>query len=1108
MSTTNQTTVTLVGAGGSPPYSFLVVAGPGTTIPATLSGPALTVDATSLATGTYSVEIQITDHIGAISTKLIEIDVVNPATFSILNRDSAFQPTSLPFATTIPLLSTGGQGAVTWALLNSVTTLPGVTLTGSTLSFSLTAFGGWTVGVRATDSLGNTVTRLISVSVVSSTVVSVVDGHALLQVNATDAETGTHSFTLAVADATETIKKATFSYSVDAPVSNVDLPETVVDHFWADGDTTEVVIPIAGDLSGFSLGNTNAVVAGNGLTATIDTTTNSLVVTGPPTSFGNSEIEVSIAIVQGNTQVATITREFTLVSYQGTNNIGVMTCSTRPYIVGEVVGLNPERPYFNSPSIFKSAGLTVQLATNSTLPQGLSLDAVTGLIYGTVLDDDVTQSVLQYVDSTGSVQGTITVVWDIVVGQFQLIDNLTDGELQSPYSATISSSSSATLASVTLHRGTLPTGMAFGLSSDQTQVVLAGTPSEAGFYDVWIQVTNTNGQVAYLYKRLVFAYVTPLVILTDALQTLLTNVAFTQTLNATGGIQPYQWAVTSGTLPAGITLNPSSGVLSGTTAVAVYNSPITFQVTDERGVTASTVLTLLIDNTLRITTTVLPVIIPGTNYTYQLQAVGGQGAYTWTLGTGSGNLPGGFTLSPSGVLSGATSLSGFSSNIIFQVTDTANNTTTATFLFTIGEVFGLIIDTEGIGPFIRGAAYNGSLKVIGNGTAPYKWSVTPDTPDPLPGNFTLTADVSTQGITATLAGLTTASLLNDSVKIQVVDANGNSAFVFLLIDTFSSLSIATTALPQATVTGNYAFQLTASGFNPAFTWSMDATSPALPDGLTLTSAGVLQGVPTAVFDTVLVFRVTDILGDFSTKPLELVSKLSTLLITTTALPNAIAGLAYNFALTATGGAPGYNWSVSPNTANALPSGLSVDPGSGTILGTTFQAGYVKPITFRVTDSINVIREVTLVLTVLAGIKLFAGPDYIQNTTLGSLGICSGGDVTAIAPRPNLSFFIVATNCISTTAAGFGFGLPAGFAATCVAVGNVNLFIGSTEVSLTGAAVFALSGPFGSAGAGNHSLNFSVSDSGVNASATFQWTVFPQPQITLGPLTGSLPEVLS
>ena len=39
---------------------------------------------------------------------------------------------------------------------------------------------------------------------------------------------------------------------------------------------------------------------------------------------------------------------------------------------------------------------------------------------------------------------------------------------------------------------------------------------------------------------------------------------YSQALQATGGTAPYTWAVVSGSLPAGLTLDPATGVISGT----------------------------------------------------------------------------------------------------------------------------------------------------------------------------------------------------------------------------------------------------------------------------------------------------------------------------------------------------------------------------------------------------------------------------------------------------------------------------------------------------------------------------------------------------------------
>jgi hypothetical protein len=70
----------------------------------------------------------------------------------------------------------------------------------------------------------------------------------------------------------------------------------------------------------------------------------------------------------------------------------------------------------------------------------------------------------------------------------------------------------------------------------------------------------------------------PLSITTSSL-TVDINTSSSQTLTATGGAIPYAWSITSGTLPTGLTLNASSGAITGVPTVA-GNRNVTFKVTD------------------------------------------------------------------------------------------------------------------------------------------------------------------------------------------------------------------------------------------------------------------------------------------------------------------------------------------------------------------------------------------------------------------------------------------------------------------------------------------------------------------------------------------------
>ena len=67
---------------------------------------------------------------------------------------------------------------------------------------------------------------------------------------------------------------------------------------------------------------------------------------------------------------------------------------------------------------------------------------------------------------------------------------------------------------------------------------------------------------------------------TSSLPTGQTGVAYSALLAATGGTPPYTWSVTSGTLPAGLTLNVSTGAIAGTPTQTVTSTELTFQVVD------------------------------------------------------------------------------------------------------------------------------------------------------------------------------------------------------------------------------------------------------------------------------------------------------------------------------------------------------------------------------------------------------------------------------------------------------------------------------------------------------------------------------------------------
>ena len=71
------------------------------------------------------------------------------------------------------------------------------------------------------------------------------------------------------------------------------------------------------------------------------------------------------------------------------------------------------------------------------------------------------------------------------------------------------------------------------------------------------------------------------------------KLAYSATLAATGGTPPYSWAISSGQLPIGLLLAPSTGVISGT-PTAAGSASFSVEVTDKTGATATANLNIQI----------------------------------------------------------------------------------------------------------------------------------------------------------------------------------------------------------------------------------------------------------------------------------------------------------------------------------------------------------------------------------------------------------------------------------------------------------------------------------------------------------------------------------
>src|SRR3990170_4704161 len=176
--------------------------------------------------------------------------------------------------------------------------------------------------------------------------------------------------------------------------------------------------------------------------------------------------------------------------------------------------------------------------------------------------------------------------------------------------------------------GTLPTGLTLNASTG----VISGTPSAAGTSNFTVQVTDNNGATAA--RALSIQIYSALSLTTSSLTDGTVNLAYSQTLLATGGKTPYTWSIATGSLPAGLNLNTATGVISGT-PTAGGTSNFTVRATDANGATSSQALTITIFSGLSVTTASLPQATESTAYSQTLTAAGGKTPYTWALTVGS-----------------------------------------------------------------------------------------------------------------------------------------------------------------------------------------------------------------------------------------------------------------------------------------------------------------------------------------------------------------------------------------------------------------------------------------------------------------------------------------
>ena len=144
---------------------------------------------------------------------------------------------------------------------------------------------------------------------------------------------------------------------------------------------------------------------------------------------------------------------------------------------------------------------------------------------------------------------------------------LPGGNYGSPYSQNVSALGGIPPFTWSISAGSLTSGLSLG-SSNTRSVAIAGTPTQQINSAFTIKVQDSTGGVATQSLTIAIGAPLPLSVTTNSLPAGSVNVAYPNTtLQATGGVPPFNWVILSGSFPPGLNL-ASDGTISGTPLTA------------------------------------------------------------------------------------------------------------------------------------------------------------------------------------------------------------------------------------------------------------------------------------------------------------------------------------------------------------------------------------------------------------------------------------------------------------------------------------------------------------------------------------------------------------
>ncbi len=691
------------------------------------------------------------------------------------------------------------------------------------------------------------------------------------------------------------------------------------------------------------------------------------VITGTPTAASTSPVTVSATDGQDYTDSATFT-------WTVTDTVSVTNPGDQSDLSGSTI-----RPLTDSATDSATGQSLTWSATG--LPAGLSIDPSTGTISGSPTMAGSYPVTLTATDGAGY-SGSATFTWSVT----NTVTVTSPGDQSSVSGTAIAPvTTGATDSSPTATLTWSATGLQAGLSIDPSTGTISGTPATGGTGSVAITATDDSGSTGS--ATFTWTVTDNVAVTSPGDQSSVSGTAIDPLAGSatdSGAGQSLTWSATG--LPAGLSIDPSTGTISGTPTAAAA-TPVTLTATDGAGYSGSATFTWSVTNTVTVTSPGDQSSVSGTAIAPVTTGATDSSA-TATLTWSATGLQAGLSIDPStGAVSGTPTTAG-SSPVTLTATDGPGYSGSATFTWTVTDTVS--VTSPGDQSSVSGTAIDplGATATDSESDAVLTWSATG-----LPAGLSVDPSTGTISGTPTTAG-------SSPVTLTATDGagySGSATFTWTVTDTVSVTSpgdqTSASGTPVAPVTGS----AVDSGSGQSVTWS----ATGLPAGLSIDpSTGTISGTPTTGGRFPVTVTATDGAG-YSGSAAFTWTVTDTVSVTSPGDQSSVSGTAIaplGAGATDSSATATLTWS-----ATGLPAGLSVDPSTGTISGTPTTAGS-SPVTLTATDGAGYSGSATFTWTVTNSVTV--APVADQTAHVGSA--VAAVHVTATDSSPTASVTYSAT----------------------------------------------------------------------------------------------------